>query len=71
LILGVKQLCKLILAFKADTYDNLPKHLTGAGLEWRKLDIELEMRVSSGELLWAVTHNGLDGGTVTTDVGYE
>jgi hypothetical protein len=59
------------LAFKADTYTKLPKHFSGNGLAWRKLDIELDMRVSSGELLWAVTHNGLDAGTVTTDVGYE
>jgi hypothetical protein len=67
----VKQLCRLKLAFKADTYANLPQRLSENGVAWRKLDIELDMRVSSGEILWAVTHNGLDAGTVTTDVGYE
>jgi hypothetical protein len=39
-------------------------------VEWRELDIELEMLVSRGELLWAVTHKDLEAGTVTTDVGY-
>ena len=67
----MKHLCKLTLTFQPETYANLPKQVGDNGVAWRKLDVELEMHVSSGELLWAVTHKGLEAGTVTTDVGYE
>jgi hypothetical protein len=68
---AVKQLCKLKMSFDPSIFEELPVHIIGKGEEWRKLDFNLEMRVSSGELCWSAKYKGTETGSVKTIVGYE
>lgn len=70
-ILGVKQLCTLTASFDLKLYDKLPARVNKKEVEYRWLDITVEMRLSSGELCWSCKHNGVEAGSVKTVVGYD
>ena len=69
--LGVKLLCTLTTSFDPNLWDKLPTRVNKKGVQFRNINIIVEMRVSSGELCWSAKHNGVDAGSVTTAVGYE
>ncbi|KAH8656043.1 hypothetical protein BGZ60DRAFT_567892 [Tricladium varicosporioides] len=70
-ILGVKQLCTFTTSFNPQLYDKLPVRVNNKGAEYRRMDIIVEMRVSSGELCWSCKHNGVEAGSVKMVVGYD
>lgn len=59
------------MKFSTSLFDQLPIHKNKKGLEWRRLMLTIEMKVSSGQLIWIVRHDGVEGGSITTKVEYE
>jgi len=59
------------MSFDEGIFGELPVHTNEKGEKWRKLDFDLEMKVSSGELCWSAKYKGVVTGSVKTVVGYE
>ncbi len=61
----------LFMSFDPSIYDELPRHRSTKGEEYRELEFELEMRVTSGEICWSTKYKGVETGSVRSTIGQE
>jgi hypothetical protein len=67
----VMLLCKMTASFDTSLFDELPAITNRYGETYRKLSYFVEMKVTSGQLDWALDYEGMKKGKASIAIDYQ
>ncbi|RDW66734.1 hypothetical protein BP5796_09483 [Coleophoma crateriformis] len=69
--LDVLPLCNMVARFDTKLFETLPEKTNRNGIKYRKLEYDIEMKVSSGSLEWSLDFEGMKKGQASIAIDYQ